>query len=484
MAKQTVHSARALDSTLRFEINGSTTLVEQIAHWFGSRIEQGVFRAGSRLPSIRQFAVEAGVSRFTVVDAYDRLIAQGQAESRRGSGFFVRHKSADISLKKARAWAESPNPNIDVVWLLRNMFRQLPSGDAPGGGVLPAQWLDAQLVTASLRSIGRQSGAAFLEYGHPQGYLPLRQQLQKKLSGLEIAVASENIVTTCGVTQGLDLVTQTLLKPGDCAIVDDPSWFLLFGRLERLGVKVIGVPRLADGPDISVLQNLVQLHKPRMYFTTSVLHNPSSGNLSPAKAFQILRLAEEKSFYVVEDDVYCDLYHDQARPVTRLASLDQLKRVIYLGGFSKTLAPNLRVGFIACDVEIARAVTDTKMLVGLTSSELGERLVYKILSEGHYRHHLERVRGKLNEVREPTIRALEKLGLNAPNNPSVGMFIWMQGQCSSTSVARNMLDQGYLLAPGSLFHPDQRESPFFRFNLTSSSKPAMLSALAQALERS
>jgi DNA-binding transcriptional MocR family regulator len=470
------------DSTQRFSVHAAGTLVEQIVQWFARRIEQGVFRAGSRLPSIRQFASESAVSRFTVVDAYDRLIARDLIESRRGSGFFVRHRPVDAALKKARAWAESPNPNIDVVWLLRNMFRQLPSGDAPGGGVLPADWLDAELVTSSLRSIGRQSGAAFLEYGQPQGYLPLRQQLQMKLSGLEIEAAPEQIITTCGVTQGLDLVTQTLLKAGDCALVDDPSWFLLFGRLARLGVKVIGVPRLADGPDIAILSRLTALHKPRMYLTSSVLHNPTSTSLSAAKAFQVLQLAQENNMWLVEDDVYCDLHQGGQRPFTRLASLDQLKRVIYLGGFSKTLAPNLRVGFIACAPELARDITDTKMLVGLTSSELGERLVYKILSEGQYRHHLERVRTKLNAVREPSIRALEKLGFKTVANPGVGMFVWMHSASDATQLARKMLDKGYLLAPGSLFHPDQRDSQFMRFNLTSSSKPAMLSALGKALD--
>jgi DNA-binding transcriptional MocR family regulator len=466
----------------RFSFSATGTLVEQIAQWFARRIEQGVFRAGSRLPSIREFASESSVSRFTVVEAYDRLIARDLIESRRGSGFYVRQRPVDVALKQTRVWAEAPNPNIDVVWLLRNMFRQLPSGDAPGGGVLPANWLDAELVTSSLRAIGRQSGAAFLEYGQPQGYLPLRQQLQLKLSGLEIEAAPEQIITTCGVTQGLDLVTQTLLKPGDCALVDDPSWFLLFGRLARLGVKVVGVPRHVDGPDLAILETLIALHKPQMYLTTSVLHNPTSTSLSAAKAFQVLRLAQEHNLWLVEDDVYSDLHQGGQRPFTRLASLDQLKRVIYLSGFSKTLAPNLRVGFIACAPELARDITDTKMLVGLTSSELGERLVYKILSEGQYRHHLERVRSKLNAVREPSIRALEQLGFATVSNPGVGMFVWMHADRDANDVARKMLDQGYLLAPGSLFHPDQRDSRFMRFNLTSSSKPAMLSALAKVLD--
>ena len=477
---------------IHFIAKGDQTLVTQIVTWYSARIEQGVFRAASKLPSIRQFASDASVSRFTVVEAYDRLIAKGLIESRRGSGFYVRHRNPNYALKKARDWAESPNANIDVVWLLRNMFRQLPSGDSPGAGVLPPDWLDAELITASLRAVGRQNGAAFLDYGQPQGYLPLRQQLQLKLSAMEIAAQPEQIITTTGVTQGLDLLAQQLLRPGDTVLVEDPGWFIMFGRFVRLGVNVVGVPRLQDGPDIDVLRALVIKHRPKLYVLTSVLHNPSSTSLSAAKAFQILRIAEEFNFWLAEDDVYCDLHpgllsqtqfgQSQSQSFTRLASLDQLKRVIYLGGFSKSLAANLRVGFIACAPELARELTDTKMLVGLTTAEFGERVVYKVLSEGHYRRHLERLRGRLNDQRESAMRGLERLGLKPFANPGVGMFAWMDTGRDTAPIARQCLEQGFLHAPGSLFHPDQRPSTWMRFNLASSSRPTMLAALAKALD--
>jgi DNA-binding transcriptional MocR family regulator len=128
----------------------------------------------------------------------------------------------------------------------------------------------------------------------------------------------------------------------------------MFGSFAALGAKVVGIPRLADGPDIARLAELAALHKPKLYIINSVLHNPSSTSLSAAKAFQVLRLAEEHDFLIVEDDIYCDLHPGSAvQPATRLAALDQLQRVIYLGGFSKTMAANLRVGFIATSVERA-----------------------------------------------------------------------------------------------------------------------------------
>ncbi len=463
---------------------GDVTLVDQIVGWYAGRIDERVMRPGARMPSIRQFAAEHRVSRFTVVEAYDRLIARGYLESRRGSGFFVRERNPAAALAGVRAWSDAPRASVDVVWLLRNMFKRLPPRDMPGGGVLPPDWLDEELITSSLRSLGRQSGAGFLDYGHPQGYLPLRQQLELKLAELEISVRPEQILTTNGVTQALDLIAQHLLEPGDVVLVDEPSWFLLFGRYAQLGARVIGVPREGDGPDLERLAVLAAEHRPRLVVTSSVLHNPTSTSMSAAKAFRLLRLADEHDFVVVEDDVYCDLHPGASlQPCTRLAALDQLRRVIYVGGFSKTLAANLRVGFVACSPELARELTDLKMLIGLTSPEFGERIVYRVLSEGHYRRHLHRLRERLSRARDPVLRQLERLGLRAFATPPVGMFVWADAGVDTSPVAQAMLERGYLMAPGSLFLPDQRPSTWMRFNVATSAGTRMLAELDRVLQR-
>jgi DNA-binding transcriptional MocR family regulator len=461
-----------------FTAGSEQTLVDQIVGWYAARIDERVLRPGSRMPSIRHFSAEHRVSRFTVVEAYDRLIARGYLESRRGSGFYVRERSLQAGLAAARAWSDASNPNMDVVWLLRNMFRQLPPQDMPGAGVLPADWLDADLITSSLRSLGRQNGAALLAYGQPQGYLPLRQQLQLRLAEHEIVALPEQILTTLGVTQGLDLVAQHFVKAGDTILVDDPAWFLMFGRFALLGARVIGVPRLADGPDLDRLRELAGEHRPKLFVISSVLHNPTGTSMTAAKAFQVLRLAEEFDFRIVEDDVYCDLHPGPSvQPCTRLAALDQLRRVIYLGGFSKVLAANLRVGFIACSHQLARELTDLKMLVGLTTPELGERVVYRVLSEGHYRRHLERLRNRLMQAREPTLRTLERLGLRPFASSPSGMFAWVDAGVDTSPVARAMREHGYVTAPGSLFSPDQQPSTWMRFNLATSGNPKMLETL-------
>jgi len=448
------------------------SLPDQIVRSIAARIDDRQLRAGARMPSIRSFAASHGVSPFTVVAGYDKLVAQGYLESRRGAGFFVRERSAlntsllNASLVSAPAGVPVPQAqSLDVVWLLRNMFRQSPQPSS-AAGVLPADWLDGPGIAGALRAVSRQPSRLLLNYGTPQGYAPLRQQLQRKLAAIDVDAAPEQFVTTLGATQALDLVAREFCRLGDTVFVDDPAWFLMFGSFAALGLRVVGIPRLADGPDLARLAELSAIHKPRLYVINSVLHNPSSTTLSAAKAFQLLRIAEQHDTIVVEDDIYCDLHPGAAvQPVTRLAALDQLRRVIYLGGFSKSLAANLRVGFIATSLEYAQRLADRKMLSTLTTSDLGERVVYKILSEGLYRKHLDRIRARLDTVRPGVLRRLEGLGLRLCPAPTAGMFAWVDAGCDTNVLAARAMEQGLLLAPGSLFSPSQLPSTKMRLNI-------------------
>jgi DNA-binding transcriptional MocR family regulator len=460
------------------------SLTDQIVRTVAARIDERELRSGSRMPSIRRFADSHGVSPFTVVAAYDKLVARGYLESRRGAGFFIRAR-APVGGAAPASSASVPEPAVqalDVVWLVRNMFRQMPHQQMPGTGVLPGEWLDGDSVANALRAIGRQNASLLLNYGVPQGFLPLRQQLQRKLAELEIGAAPEQIVTTAGVTQGLDMVAREFTRPGDTILVDDPAWFLMFGSFAALGARVIGVPRLPDGPDLVRLAELAALHKPKLYVINSVLHNPSSTSLSAAKAYQVLRIAAEHDFTIVEDDIYCDLHPGSAvQPATRLAALDQLQRVIYLSGFSKTMAANLRVGFIATSPDLARRLADRKMLQTLTTSDIGERVVYKILSEGAYRKHAERMRTRLDGLRSRTVRQLERVGLRIDVAPPAGMFVWADAGCDTNVLAERAMAQGILLAPGSLFSPSQLPSTFMRLNVAAMQDPEIWRFLEKAL---
>lgn len=459
------------------------TLVDQLVQWARRRIDERVFRPGMRMPSIRRLASDKGVSRFTVVEAYERLVAQGYLESRRGSGFYVRDlcdRTAPASLP-TRTGAVLGSA-LDVVWLLRNILHTTAPEKGPGLGYLPNRWLDGDLLANALRGLGRQAGAQLLMSGTPQGFYPLRQQLQTRLAELEIGASPEQIVLLSGITQGIDLIARLCVQPGDTVLVGDPAWFQMFGRFASQGARLIGFPYRPDGPDLDALEELVKTWRPRLLVINSVLQNPTGTSLTASQAFRILQLAEAHDFLVIEDDAYGDLC-PLGFPATRLAGLDQLKRVLYLGSFSKTLAANLRVGYVACAPELAKALADQKMLADMTTPEINERVVFKILTEGHYRRHVERLRSRLDAVRERATHALEKAGLRLFAPAAAGMFVWADAGIDTASLAAAAHEEGYLLAPGSLFSPQQTPSTWLRMNVANCGDPGMLEFLARQLQR-
>lgn len=439
----------------------SVPLVEQIVIGIKHLVDERVLRAGTRLPSIRNFAVQHNISRFTVVDGYDRLAALGYLISRRSSGFYVAARPQVEATTTSSCRLERAD---DVLWLLHNTFRDIPDAVRPGCGWLPSAWLDEKVIQKSLLELSRKPGNFLTGYGDISGHLPLRQHLsQKSLSDIGISAEAHQIIMTNGATHGLDLAARLFIQPGDTVLVDDPGYYTLFGYLKSLGARLIGVPRNTNGPDTERLQQLLQEHRPKLFFTNTVLHNPTGTSTSLAVAHQILQLAEKYGLYIVEDDIYGDLHHGNA---PRLAALDQLKRVIYVSSYSKTISAGLRVGFIACNPDLAARLLDLKLLSGLTSSEINQRVMYQILLEGRYRKHIDRVRSHLQEKRGQVIQQLENCGLQIYAEPAGGMFIWAKlpdGE-NAAEIATLASQQDIMLAPGNLFRPYQEPSPWLRFN--------------------
>jgi DNA-binding transcriptional MocR family regulator len=458
------------------------TLATQLADDLARRIEHEGLRPGARLPSIRAMAQQAGVSRFTVVDAYDRLAASGLVQSRRGAGFFVAARRGDQSAAAVPAASMLDAPaRIDIAWLLRSMFREPWGPGMPGGaGLLPAEWLDADMIAAAVRAVGRTVRGNFLSYGQPQGYPALRQQIAGMLQALGIPAHPEhNLLTTNGVTHGLDLVARLLVGPGDTVLVEDPAWFVIFGRLAAVGARVIGVPRTPSGPDVEVLAKLAAQHRPKLFIVNSVVHNPTGHTLSAGAAYDILRIAERHDFMLVEDDTYSELHPGNAM---RLSVLDRLERVILVGGFSKMLAPSLRVGYLAAAPALVQKLAELKMLAGLTSPELGERVIHRILAEGQFRRHVERVRARVDAARERCLKQLLELGFQIPEVPHAGMFIWADCGRDAEGVARAAAERNMLLAPGTLFSPTQAPSRYLRFSASMVDNAAAWRLLASLMQ--
>lgn len=456
------------------------SLVGQIVNQMICRIADKSLRAGSRLPSIRHFAAEYHVSKFTVVEAYDRLVALGYVQSRRGAGFFVVPK-VDVPEQSQMVRREQPLRRVvDSLWLLR---QDGLTGDGPlvrpGCGWLPPDWMPQAELEKALRDLTRRPNARLTSYGEPFGYRPLRQQLCVRLAELEIEAKPEQIVLTAGAMQALDLIARYLVDEGDTVLVDTPGFFNIFANQKLNGARLIGVPRTPNGPDVVVLERLLAEHKPKLFITNSVLHNPTGTSLNRATAHRLLQLAEKYDLTIVEDDIYSDF---QVGPGERLAALDQLQRVIYIGSFSKTLSGNMRVGYMVCDPRRAQDLCDLKMLTSLSTSEVAERVIHTMLVEGAYRKHMERVKTRLKQTSDKILPQLEDLGFASWAQPTGGMFVFarLPGIEDTAPLAQAALQSGIMLGPGVLFCPQAGASPWLRFNIAHCEDPRTWQFLADA----
>ncbi len=467
------------------------TLMEQLAARFAERIGQRLLAPGARLPSVRECARRHAVSPSTVVGAYDLLQARGLVQARPQRGFFVReavvHERGSRVAPAAEGFqpAALPGPArpapVDATALIRSMFQAQSGLPAPGMGTLPEAWLDAPLLQRALRRVCAEP-EAWLRYGEPAGDARLRQALAQRLADLGIGATPGQIVTTVGATHALDLVSRTLLQPGDAVLVDEPGWAVEYARLTRAGMRLLPVPRghRADGgPDLDVMEALLKAHRPRLYVTVSVLHNPTGASLTPAAAHRVLRLAEAHDLCIVEDDSYAWLAPPHA---PRLAQLDGLKRTVYVSGFSKILVPQWRVGFVAAAPALAERLIDTKLIGTLSTPGPLEQAVALCLEQGSLRRHAERVVAKLDAARARTVRLAREAGCHFAAAPA-GLFGWVDVGTDTEALAQDLFDEGWLTAPGALFHATPRPTTLMRVNFATAQDARFWRRLAHHIER-
>lgn len=437
------------------------TKAEALARRLADAIDRGQLAAGSRLRSVRDCAAKEGLSRNTVVEAYNRLAARGYAEPRAGSGVYVR-KPANARTPSIAAHVSEA---VDVVSLLREQLEQQHAVRV-GDGRPPPQWLEDIAPGRTLRGgPGTPRTAPGHGYGTPWGYAPLRETVARLLHERQVHAEPRQVLLTQGANHALDLLVRHLVEPGDPVLVDAPGYYPLFGKLHLAKARLVGVPRQADGPDLAALQQAAAQHRPKVFFTQSLAHNPTGGTLSLAKAHGVLQAATQHGFLVVEDDPFADL---AAAGAPRLAALDQLQRVLYVSSFSKTLSAGLRVGYVAGAAETVAALCDLKMVTIVSTSDVVERMVWQLVASGQYRRHLVRLKQRLDDAHRLALRLFARAGLVLPPPDVGGYYLWAPLPAALTEIelVRSAAAEGIFIAPGSVFYPDkQSPRPAMRVNV-------------------
>ena len=434
---------------LRIDRQAMVPVVQQIVDALVCAIRCNQLMPGARLPSVRTIARINLLNEFCVAQACERLVAQGVLGPRQRAGYTVA--------------APAPAALCDAEFDPCRSSCELQLG----AGSLPESWRESDDLAYAIREVSRTDMAGLFNYSSALGLPRLRQQILKCLKPLDIHVDDSRILTTAGASQGLDLIVRTLLKPGDCVVVESPGYPVLFELLRLHGISMREVPRTPLGPDIATLEALFVKDRPRAFFINSFHHNPTGTCLAPEVARQILQLAREHDVRVVEDDVYADLHGGYGK---RLAALDD--NVIYVGSYSKTLSSALRVGFVVATAESVERLAEVKMITSMGASGFCESVLACLLANGAYRKLVLRQRQRLNHDRLALLQLLEDAEWEVFGKPAGGLFVWARSRMADYDQVRAEARRcGILLSSTTAFSPDGAVNDWLRINVACAADP-------------
>jgi 2-aminoadipate transaminase len=320
-----------------------------------------------------------------------------------------------------------------------------------------------------------------LWYGEPQGHEPLRAGIAERMRRQGVEVEADQIIVTNGSQQGIDLVARLLLEPGDRVIVEAPTYFGALQVFERFGVQVSPVPVDARGIVIEALEHELETHPvPKLVYTIPTFQNPSGTTLDPERRAALVALADRHGVPILEDDPYSELwFHQPPPPPLRALHHD----VLYLGTFSKTLAPGLRIGWLVAPRQLVTLLVNAKEGTDIQADRLLQRAIARVLTSGWYDRHLEAARAVYRERCALLLRGLERelAGLAIWNEPAGGFFVWvtLPGEVDTDALLLACSREGAAYIPGSAFYPDRAPRPSFRLGFTTLSYAELEEGMAR-----
>lgn len=468
-----------MDGETQSKGRGGTRTVDVMSA-IRAKVAGRALNSGDRLPSIRSLAATMGVSPSTIVEAYDRLAAEGLIRARRGSGFYVAPTImpplalAEVEPRRDRA--------VDPFWVSRQSLDADATVPKPGCGWLPPEWMPEAALRRATRALARTEADVLTNYGSTRGAMALRRLLLARLADDAIEASVDQLMLTGSGTQATDLICRFLLRPGDTVLVDDPCYFNFRALLRAHQARIVSVPYTPTGPDVARFEQVLGSERPRLYITNSALHNPTGATLSLQTAHRLLTAAAAHDLTIIEDDIFGDFEPERS---PRLAALDGLNRVIRTGSFSKTLSASVRCGYIAGRADWIEHLVDLQVATNFGGpSPVAAEIITRVLAGGSYRKHMDELRQRLTRTRRDVARKLQALGIEPWLMPRGGFFLWcrLTGGQDASAVARAALEDDVVLAPGNVFSVAQTAPSFMRFNVAHMNDARVWEVLRRALK--
>jgi DNA-binding transcriptional MocR family regulator len=474
---------------IQIDKNAPVPLYRQIYAEVRRLIDSGLLAAGTRLPSSRELADQLGTSRKTVLIAFQELIADRYLESRPQSGTYVVDRSALAQIKgefassgqdktKSAEPAESEAMDWSQYQIPGDFFSLPPERKATKQSNTPISFIraipDSRLFPfEQIKQITQQllwdPKAFFFDYGHPQGYQPLIEWLEKKeaLSGTAMKPGENDVVVVSGFQQGLNLLLNLLLRPGDAVAVETPTYAAILNLLIARRIPYFGIPVDANGMQVDKLKSLLKRERIGALVSIPTFQNPTGTVMPIGRRRKLLEIAAEHQLPIIEDDWAQDLRYDGPE-VPSLKSLDTTGNVIRLGSFSKIFLPGLRLAWAALPSELAVGLVRMKRGVDRGDSFFLQVIMHEFILKGYLDKHIRRTKRVYKARRDALLEAMEE---SFPKEitwtkPHGGFSLWVNlpPKLKSMALYHYCRERGVEFAVANFFWPGKSDASGFRLS--------------------
>jgi len=461
------------------------SLYQQIYEGYRKAIVDGALRTGQRVPSTRVLALELGISRMPVLNAYSQLLAEGYFESRIGSGTVVspslpqrisspRPATAVKGLNPARRRVSKRSSNL----LSARQFRTLRGMGPFNVSQIAFDGFPLSLWNSLVTRHARHAGAWSLDYGDPMGLKDLRNSIAEYLrTARGVRCEAHQVMIVSGSQQGLEITGRVLLDPGDHVWMEEPGYRFAHTVFRFSGCTIAPVPVDAEG--LNVAAGIRKCPQARAALVTPSHQYPLGVTMTASRRLQLLDWAESNGSWIIEDD-YDSEYRYEGMPVTSLQGLDRNSRVVYIGTFSKVLFPSLRIGYLVVPEDLVDRFLAARFALDIGPATFQQAVLADFIAEGHFARHIRRMRSVYAERRNALIENLGRQFGTAAKvmgaDAGMHLSVMLDGICDQ-QISKRAAQQKLWLVPLSPFYLMKNARQGFILGFGSTSVEEMPSAV-------
>lgn len=349
------------------------------------------------------------------------------------------------------------------------------------GGLPEPSLFPTQHLAKSAYRVLMNHGQEALQYTSTEGYTPLRSYIAERYKKQQgVSISPEQVLITSGSQQALDLVSKLFLDPGDCIVIERPSYLGALQCFSQYEPRVIGIDIHKEGPDQEQLSNVLYSDKPKFFYTIPNYHNPTGIRHTRASRESTAALISNSNTYVLEDDPYGEIrFEGELLPTIHSLLPEQ---TILMGSFSKMVAPGLRIGWIIASPEIIKRLAVLKQASDLHSSHVDQQVIYNYLTHYNLDEHLMSIRGLYKERRDAMKTAMDENFSSEVRYlvPQGGMFFWISfpENIKALDLLNQCVQRGILFVPGETFYHEKPCLNQARFNFSNTDDLEIKGAIA------